>query len=402
MGFIDRVLDLVPKEQRASLTEINEQFKMLNGYTPSFTSFNGGLYEMEMIRSAIHAKARLMAKLKPEIVGSKYRSLEKTLQFKPNEFQSTYQFLYRVATILEVTTTCFIIPLYDAYQETIQGFYPINPQLCEMVIGDDKKLYVRYTMSHGIKATLEYNKVGVIYKHAFKEKYFGDGTNALNPTINLLDIQTQGMMEAVKSSASIRFMGKLASTMRSEDIAKERERFTRENLSADNRTGLMLFDQKYQEIKQVESKPFVIDEKQMNAIKNNVYSYFGVSEKIIQSDFTEEEYNAFYEAEIETFALQLGQTLTNLLFTKTELAYGNEVMFTANRLQYASNKTKMDLVNSALDRGFLNVNEAREIFQMPPIDGGDVYRIRLDYVETNNLNEVQGVQGGEEDVNKTE
>ena len=63
MGFIDGLIDrLVPTEKRASLTEISEQFKMLNGYTPSFTSFNGGLYEMEMVRSAIHAKARLMAK----------------------------------------------------------------------------------------------------------------------------------------------------------------------------------------------------------------------------------------------------------------------------------------------------------------------------------------------------
>ena len=161
---------------------------------------------------------------------------------------------------------------------------------------------------------------------------------------------------------------------------------------------------KYQDIKQVESKPFIIDDKQMSVIKSNVYSYFGINEKIIQSNFTEEEYNAFYEAEIETFALQLGQTMTNMLFTKKELAFGNEVMFTANRLQYASNKTKMDLVNSALDRGYLNVNEAREIFQMKAIDGGDVYRIRLDYAEANKLNEVQGLEPteGEEDATETE
>lgn len=400
MGFIDGLMErLVPTEKRASLTEISEQFKMLNGYTPSFTSFHGGLYEMEMVRSAIHAKARLMAKLKPEIVGTKYQSLEKTLQFKPNEFQSTYQFLYRVATILEVNTTCFIVPIRSEDMRTVTGFYPINPYRCELVKDERGELYVRYQFANNQKGAKKLSEVGIIYKHGFKNALWGDGADALDATMNLLDIQTQGMMEAVKSSASIRFMAKLATTQRSEDIAKERERFTKENLSADNKTGVLLFDQKYQDIKQVESKPFIIDDKQMSAIKSNVYSYFGINEKIIQSNFTEEEYNAFYEAEIETFALQLGQTMTNMLFTKKELAFGNEVMFTANRLQYASNKTKMELVNSALDRGYLNVNEAREIFQMKPIDGGDVYRVRLDYVEANNLNEVQGVQPteGEED-----
>lgn len=404
MGLIDRILDLVPTEKRASVTEINEQFKMLNGYTPSFTSFSGGLYEMEMVRSAIHSKAKLMAKLKPEIVGTKYQSLEKTLQFKPNEFQSTYQFLYRVATIIEVNTTCFIVPIRGEDMRTVTGFYPINPNRCELVKDERGELYVRYQFANNQTGAKKLSEVGIIYKHGFKNALWGDGSRALDPTINLLDIQTQGMMEAVKSSASIRFMAKLASTMRSEDISKERERFTKENLSADNRTGLMLFDQKYQDIKQVESKPYVIDDKQMSVIRNNVYSYFGVNDKIIQSSFTEEEYNAFYEAEIETFALQLGQTITNMLFTKKELAYGNEVMFTANRLQYASNKTKMALVNSALDRGYLNVNEAREIFQMKPIDGGDVYRVRLDYAEANKLNEVQGLEPteGEEDATETE
>ena len=401
MGFIEKILDLVPKENRASLTEINEQFKMLNGYTPSFTSFYGGLYEMELVRSAIHAKAKLMAKLKPEIAGNKYQTLEKTLQFKPNEFQSTYQFLYRVATILEVNTTCFIVPIRAEDMMTVKGFYPINPQRCELVKDEKGELFVRYQFANNQKGAKKLSDIGIVYKHGFKNALWGDGADALDPTINLLDIQTQGMMEAVKSSASIRFMGKLASTMRSEDISKERARFTKENLSSDNQTGLMLFDQKYQDIKQVESKPYVIDDKQMSVIKNNVYSYFGVNEKIIQSHFTEEEYNAFYESEIETFALQLGQTITNMLFTKKELAYGNEVMFTANRLQYASNKTKMDLVNSALDRGYLNVNEAREIFQMKAIEGGDVYRIRLDYAEANKLNEIQGIEG-EENATETE
>ena len=64
---------------------------------------------------------------------------------------------------------------------------------------------------------------------------------------------------------------------------------------------------------------------------------------------------------------------SNKLFTPTEKAFGNEILFESNRLQYASNKTKIELIRYASN--ILTINEQREVFNLAPIDGGDVFMI---------------------------
>jgi len=136
-------------------------------------------------------------------------------------------------------------------------------------------------------------------------------------------------------------------------------------------------------------------------IKNNVYNYFGVNEKILQNNFDEDEWNAFYEGKIEPFAIQLSLVMTNMTFTEREIAFGNQIIFTANRLQYASNQSKLNIVTQLFDRGMLTHNEGREIFNMSPIEGGDKYYIRKEYAEVSNLAEAQGITGGENNAVQT-
>src|SRR5690606_22385735 len=79
--------------------------------------------------------------------------------------------------------------------------------------------------------------------------------------------------------------------------------------------------------------------------------------------------------------------MSNMTFTESELAQGNKIMWTANRLQYASNKTKLEIVTQLFDRGFLTHNQGREIFNMSSIKGGDKYYIRLEYGEVGKVGE---------------
>lgn len=333
---------------------------------------------MELTRAAIHSFATAVSKLKPEFTGSAYKSLEKRMQYRPNDYMDTTKFLYRLATILSVNTTAFIIPLYHEDYVTIKGYYPLLPQQTE-IIDVNGEAWLRYTFNNGEKAAIEFSRVGVLTQYQFKNDFFGDGNAPLLSTLSLMDIQKQGMEEAIKQSANIRFMAKLGQTMRPEDIKKERDRFSADNLSADNATGMMMFDSKYSEVKQIDSKPFVIDSEQMNHIKNNVYNYFGVNEDIIQNKFTEDKWNAFYEGKIEPFALQLGLVMTNMTFTENEIAHGNQIMFTSNRMQYASNSTKLQVSTQLFDRGILSTNQVMEIWNMAPVEGGDERYIRKEY-----------------------
>lgn len=388
MGILDK---LFPNRKQQENKELMEgYFKTLSAYTPSFTTYNGGIYEMELTRAAINAKATAISKLKPEFTGGAYSSLAKRLQFKPNPYMDTTKFLYRLATILSVNTTAFIIPLYGEDMRTIVGYYPLLPQNTEVieVRGDP---WLRYTFANGQKAAIELEAVGILTNYQFENDFFGDGNEPLMPTLQLMDIQKQGMQEAVKQSANIRFMAKLGQTVRPDDLEREQKMFSKQNLSADNQSGVMMFDAKYSDVKQIESKPFVIDDKQTEQIKQNVFNYFGINEDILQNKFSEDTWNAFYEGSIEPFAIQLGLVMTNMTFTDKEIAHGNQIMWTANRLQYASNKTKLEMSTQLLDRGVLTINQVNEIWNLPPVEDGDKRFIRREYVDVENLDkEMEG------------
>jgi len=364
---------------------VENYFKALTAYTPVFTTFEGGIYEMELTRAIIHSFASSCSKLKPEVAGTAYRSLEKTLQFKPNAYMNTSQFIYRVATILSVCNNAFIVPIEDEYGY-ISGYYPILPANCE-VIDVKGAAYLKYTFANGQKTAIEYAKVGILTQFQYRDDFFGSDNAALKPTIQLIHTNNQGIINGVKNSATIRFLAKLATTIKPEDIKKERDRFTEDNLSSENHSGMIIYDAKFADIKQVFSKPFVVDASQMKQIQENAFFYFGTNEKILQNNFNEDEWNAFFEGKIEPFAIQLSLAMSNMTYTPRELSFGNKIMFTTNRLQYASNKTKLFISTQLIDRGILSRNEVREIWNRPAIDGGDEYFIRKEYGTVANVAE---------------
>ena len=157
------------------------------------------------------------------------------------------------------------------------------------------------------------------------------------------------------------------------------------SVTVKNNGGIMIFDNKYADVKEISSQPFIVDDKQMEQIKNNVFDYFHISEKIIQNSANEDEWNAFYEGAIEPLALQLGQVLTNMLMEDKDIEKGYGVIFESSRLQFASNKTKLEFATQMFDRGQITTNQSLRIFNLPPVEDGDKRYIRKEYTEVNNL-----------------
>lgn len=362
---------------------------MLNGYTPVFTSAPECIYEMELIRAAINSFATFCSKLKPEVSGSARKDLERILQYKPNPYMDTTKFIARVATILAVNNTAFIVPVENRYGE-LEGFYPVLPSRCE-IVDHNGAAYVRYTFSSGQKAAIELERVGILTAFQYKSDFFGENNAALRPTMELISTANQGIVNGVKNSASIRFLAKVANMLKPEDINAERDRFTQDNLSSDNLSGMVIYDKKFEDVKQIDSKPYIINPAVMKQIAENVYTYFGTNENILRNSYNEDQWNAYYEGKIEPFAIQLSLVLSNMVFSARELAHGNAITFTANRLQYASNTTKLQISTQLFDRGLLNRNGVMEIWNMPPVEGGEKYYIRKEYAEVSAL----GKEGGD-------
>ena len=180
-------------------------------------------------------------------------------------------------------------------------------------------------------------------------------------------------------------MAKVANMLKPEDIKKERDRFTEDNLSADNKSGMIIYDNKFSDLKQVESKPYTPNALQMQQIQESVCTHFGTNMDILQNKFNEDTWNAYYEGKIEPFALQLSLVMSNMTYTERQLACGNMITFSANRLQYASNKTKLEVSTQLFDRGLLNRNGVMDIWNMPEVEDGDKYYIRKEYTEVSEL-----------------
>lgn len=378
MGLFERIFGNRPKEPNGHYESV---FKMLNGYTPRFTSYEGGVYESELIRAAINARATHVSKLQVEISGSAKPALQNKLQHGPNEFQTWGQFLYRLSTILDVHNTAFITPVYDQYGEP-SGIYTPLPSRCD-IVEYNKTPYLRYTFNNGKRAAIEFDNCGIMTKYQYRDDFFGESNRALFPTMDLIHIQNQGIEEGVKSAATYRFMAQVANFTKTEDLAKERKRFTMENFSSEaDGGGLLLFPNTYQNIKQIDVKPWVIDADQMQAIRSNVFEYFGINEDVLQNKAYGDAWSAFYEGAIEAFAIQFSDVMTKMLFTFREQSQGNRVMATANRLQYMSNKDKLDVSAQMLDRGIMTINEIRQIWNLAPVEGGDARIIRGEYYST--------------------
>ena len=376
-------------------------WELLDGYTPSFTSWGGELYESEIVRAAVHAMANHASKLDVKIIGSAKPELQTRLRQGPNSWQTWGQFLYRLSTILDMQNTAFVVPVLEGVdadgKDKVVGIFPVLPSNCEVKQYAGEPFLV-YTFQNGKTASVEMKKCAILTKFQYKNDLFGEDNRALNPTMDLVNIQNQGIKEAVKNSASFRFMARLSNFAKSEDLKKERDNFSKENLQGEG-GGILLFPKTYDNVQQLKSTPFVASTEEMERIRTSVFDYFGVNEEVIQNKAYGDAWNAFYEGRIKPFSIQFSDAVSRMLFSENELARGAKIMATANRLQYMSNTEKLNVSQGMADRGIMNRDEIREIWNLDPLpDGmGQAYTIRGEYYLIGQDGQVK--KGGEEPTN---
>lgn len=395
MGLFDLIFKNRPKPHG----EYEGFFKLLDGYTPHFTTWGGGMYESELIRAVINARATHISKLHVELTGAARPALQSKMKHAPNKFQTWSQFLYRASTILDIHNTLFICPVYDDYGEP-SGVYTPLPHQCEIVQYNGVP-YLRYDFGWGEKAAIELEYCGIMTKFQYKNDIMGENNHALFPTMDLIHIQNQGIQEGVKSAATYRFMAQVSNFTKAEDLAKERRRFTEENFSKDAKGGgLLLFPNTYKDVKQIEVKPWIVDDKQMELIKSNVFEYFGVNEDVLENKAFGDAWAAFYEGAIEPWSIQFSEVMTKMLYTLREQTQGNQVMATSSRLQYMSNADKLAVSAQMADRGLMTRNEIREIWNLAPLPEplGSQLPVRGEYYNANDTNEVNNDEEGNQSI----
>ena len=390
------LFDFLFKKKEIDLAYHNDgYFKTLTAYQPHFTTWGGELYESALVRSAIDARARHVSKLKVEIQGSARPTLQTKLRLKPNNWQTWSQFLYRTSTILDMHNTVVIVPVYDDLMNPV-GYYPVLPLRCEIVEYEGTP-FLRYEFSGGLKATTYLEECAILTKFQYKSDFFGESNMALTPTMKMIHMDNQAVEEAVKSGGRISFIAKVGNFTKISDLEKERSRFNESAFRADSTGGVLLFPNTYNDIRQIEQSSYTVPEAELNEIRTNVYNYFAVNEDVLQSKAFGDSWSAFYESVIEPFAIQFSETMTQAMFTDKERAMGSLLMASSNRLQYMTTKEKLDVSAQMADRGILSFNEIREIWNLPPIEGGDRRIIRGEYYNAEDkISEWEVTDAGEE------
>ena len=362
MGLLEK---LFPKRKDI---RVEQYFRLLNGYTPSFTTWDGQLYESELVRASIDARSRHVSKLSIRIDGAAQPKLKTRLTKRPNSFQTWSQFLYRLNTVLDMKNTAFILPTYDRFDE-INGITTVYTDHWELLDVNGEP-WVRLYFDHGRHTAEQLSRIGIMNKFQYKSDLFGEDNRALNSTMELINLQEQGIEEAVTSTASYKFMARVNNYTKPEDLTKERNRFNSENFGTGAKGGVILFPNTFSDISQISVKPYTIDADQMAHIKENVFDYFGINEKVLQNSAMGDELDAFFNGAIEPFSVQLSEVLTKMLFTETEQAHGSVVYVSANRLQYMPVAQKIAMAQQLGDRGMIMIDEARELFNYPPLPDG--------------------------------
>lgn len=352
-------------------------YELVNGYTPAWTTWNGELYENELVSASIEARATHISKAEIAFQGAARSTLKTNLKRSPNGWQTWGQFLARTSTILDLHNSVIIVPTMDEFGN-VNGIYPVLPTISELVEYNGEP-WLRFRFANGRTAAMELSKCGIMVKHQYKSDHFGEPNTALDNTMKLIDIQNQGITEGVKNAASFRFMATASNFTNSSDLTRERAQFTKDNLTSGG--GLLLFPHTYKDIKQIDSKPFVVDDKQMEQIQTRVFNYYGVNQDVLQNKAYGDAWSAFYEGAVEPFLIQFSDVVSKMLFTPRELADGNRIMATSNRLQYMSTQDKAHVSEVMADRGLMTRNEIRSIWNLPmlPDDIGNELPIRGEY-----------------------
>ena len=353
--------------RRKTAEPASSSFQTLTAYQPAFRTWGGQIYESELVRAAVDAKARHAAKLQYSMDGTARMKLYTATKAAPNPWMTWSQFMERCSNIYEVQNNLFVVPLLDEYGE-VTGYFPVLPSECE-VVDVSGQPWLKFTFIGGKKKSLPISRVGVVVKHQLKSDFFGSPNTALNATMELVNMVNQGIEEGVKNAATFRFMAQLTSKSFDEDLRKERERFDKNNFQGSS-GGLLLFGNQFANIQQIKQEGYQVDPDQMKLIQTSVMNYFGVSENVLQNKANGDELDAFFNGCIEVFAIKLSEALTRMVFTEREINIGNAIRFTANRLQYMSVGSKISMAQQLGDRGVLTIDEIRELFNYAPLPNG--------------------------------
>lgn len=376
------------------------EMKILDDGKAVFTPYKGDFEHDIDIRACVDAIARNGAKMHPRHIRNYMKddqpvmenvkgNLYKLLAKQPNEVQDAYKFYYQVITNLELYNDSFIYIQRDS-DLNVTGLYPLDfseGKLYEF----EGKIWIKFRFGRSKERFVPYDSCIHLTRFVGKDGLFGGSTLPIIKVLGIKHIIDEGIVNAIKTTQNIK--GVIKSTkalLKPADVKEMRDQFVKDFIKNGDKSGIGGLDATT-DFTPVKIEPTTASDSQIKIFDDKILAYYGVNENILQSKYSEDEWNAFYESVLEPIGLQMSLEFTNKLFTPTQKNFGNEIIFESNRLQYASNKTKIELLRFATN--IMTQNELREVFNLAPRENGDVILIDQNH-------SVMDEEGGNQDEGK--
>lgn len=383
-NFFNQIFGNKPTKQ----IQASKSAFILNGI-PYYTNDTSEIYDVDVARSCIHTIATHCAKLQAKhMINNEFQSgsdLQYLLGTAPNKYMSPFDFKYKIVSMLYTSNNAFIFVKYNGPK--IEGLYPVPYHSAELLEAEGD-FYLRF-LCNGYQFTLPYESLIHLRRHFNNDDFMGENQDkVIKPTIKMSNVITESYINGVKNSNGLRGILKATGLLSDEDIEKEVNKFTDKYLNIANTSQIAGLDNKL-DFQQLKLEPIIINEKQMESVNNNVFRYYNVSDSIVQSKYSEEEYNAFYNSCIEPLAIQISEEITKKLFTTNQIKTGNKVILSAERMGFASMETRVKAIETLMPLGIFSINESRKLMELADIENGDKHLLSLNYVDLEKANEYQ-------------
>lgn len=381
------------KNQTNTVTKT--ELQLLSGYNAKFTTISSNIYDSKVARQCIDRIATHCAKLIPkhiqDSIGNNIKGeINFLLQNEPNPLMNTFDFIYKTISMLYTDSNAFVYIAKDK-EGFITGFYPVLALNYDLLQDNSGKIYLQFNFVNGKKYTIPYLELIHLRLFYNKNDIFGTGNKILLTDIESAHTASEGIKNAIKTSNNLKGIIKYDAVLKEKDIKASKEAFVRDFLNLENESGIAAIDGKG-DFKEINLKPITLDKDQLERVNYNIFDYFGISEKIVNNSYSSEEWNAFFEGVIEPRAIQMSGAFTNKIFSYKARRDGHKIVFTTNRLQYASLSNKINLIKVAGAFGLLTKDDGREILDMAPLGGEEGKKIlqSLNNIDSNIANDYQG------------
>lgn len=363
-------------------------FRLTDGGSPMFSQFGQNIYNSDIVLMCIDKIAQEISKLTPRHIYNAASggqqipktSINRLFKFGPNDLMTTKEFLEKSIWLLYKNYNLFIYPTYESKTDAsgytsryYSGFYPLNPTRVDFLQDPTGVLYAKLYDATGSNFTVPYTDLIHIRKmFSFNDIMGGgaDGQPSNAAILKVLEVNNtvmEGLPQAIKSSLMIRGIMKINTMLDNDKLKAERDRF--EALLQGGKAAIGTIDLK-NEYTPLSIDPKLIDEKTLAFLRDKIINYYGVPLPILTGDYTDSQYQAYYESTLEPIIIALGQAFTKALFTPREQDVGNEIMFYQTNLNYLSIKSKIDLLKIMGDQGLLKDDQKLALFGYPPLDDG--------------------------------